>query len=204
MKALNNYLIAYSLIAMAAIPLTVSAVDLTSKEYLVSNSDLSVFLTNTEKSAVPVEIVKDSRRSITHLNVNVREIVSLESFCISPDNGINNKFYYDRQHSRPFAIPEGYSFVVTDIIAHPACYIGQGNSNDFYLALVEGPAAVRSFTIKLRGDAVKHYALNGGITYTSGNEPRPRNTSFSANRMEIQVLGYFVIGNALDPGEPRF
>jgi hypothetical protein len=51
----------------------------------------------------------------------VGELVNVESFCI--DNEINNdvRFYYDRRLESPFVIPEGYSFVVTDIVAYPAC-----------------------------------------------------------------------------------
>ncbi len=163
-----------------------------------------VVIENDELNPVPVTVVGDSSGSITHLNVRVGELVSLESFCILNDNSSDNEFYYDRNGSSPFVIPAGYSFVVTDIIAKPACAIVAGDPDDFYLALVEGPQSARSYTIRLRGDEVVQYTLNGGIAYPSGNEPRPRNTAFSAERIEIQLLGYFVEGDALAPGAPRF
>lgn len=143
-------------------------------------------------------------RPNTHLNVNIGEIVSLESFCILNDNSLTNQFYYDRQASAPFVIPAGYSFVVTDIVAQPSCDVAPGDPTDFYLALVEGPQAVRKYTLQFRGDEIVQYTLNGGITYPSGFEPRPRNTTSSAGRIQIQLLGYFVEDDALAPGAPRF
>src|SRR5262245_10307448 len=57
----------------------------------------------------------------THLNVPVKDIVNLESFCIANDNSLTNQFYYDRQLNAPFSIPHGFSFVVTDITVFPNC-----------------------------------------------------------------------------------
>jgi hypothetical protein len=39
--------------------------------------------------------------------------------------------------------------------------------------------------------------------YLSGVVPRPRNTTFSGGRTQIQLLGYFVPGTALTPGQPK-
>jgi hypothetical protein len=49
-----------------------------------------------------------------------------------------------------------------------------------------------------------HYALNGGIAYPSGTELVPVNFPDSAGNIEIQLLGYFVEGDALALGAPRF
>jgi hypothetical protein len=124
--------------------------------------------------------------------------------CVAEPSIGTDRFFYDRNGQ--FAIPEGYSLVVTDIIAQAGLCTqsGEGSPNDLYLVLVEGPAATRSFTMRLRGDAIQHYALAGGLVYTSGHEPHVRNTFLSARAIQIQLLGYFVKGDGLDPGEGRF
>jgi hypothetical protein len=141
-------------------------------------------------------------RDITHLNVRVGEIVNLESNCLPPDNSLTHRFFYDGPGTHPFVIPEGHSFVVTDIIAH-SCTIS-GGATDLYLALVEDPQAVRSYTMRFRGDAGQHYAFSGGLVYTFEREPRPRNTTFSASSIRVQVVGYFVKGEGIAPNQPRF
>lgn len=157
--------------------------------------------------ATPEDLVgvnKDRKQDdVTHLNVPVNKLVSVESFCILNDNSLTQRFYFDRQLSAPLSIPKGYSFVVTDIIVDPDC-AGSVVANPAAptLAIVEGPLAVRHFGAKFFGKDIKHYALTGGIAYSSTNVPRPRNTTFSETRVEIQLLGYFVRGAAPEPGEP--
>jgi hypothetical protein len=143
-----------------------------------------------------------SQRAITHLNVTVRDVVNIESFCLDPDNSLENKFYFDRNESAPFSIPERSSFVVTDIIVFPDC-VGEvaPDPNFVTLALVEGPSVVRTFQALFFGKETKHYSLTGGLAFPAGSVPRPRNTTFSSGLVQIQVLGYFVRGAALEPGE---
>lgn len=139
----------------------------------------------------------------THLNVRVGEIVNLETFCL-PNDGTSGLFWYDRS-SVPFDIPQGHSFVVTDIIAQPFC-TGSPDPDARWHLVVEGSLG-RSFEVAFRGDSIVHYALSGGIAYTSDNVPAVRtirDPALSTGSIEIQVLGYFVKGNALAPSTPRF
>ena len=142
---------------------------------------------------------------ITHLNVRVGDIVNLESFCIPNDNSLDNQFYYDRQINAPFSIPEGFSFVVTDIIVYPDCRRGfPPDPSYFTLALVEEPIVDRKFTAQFSGKDVRNFSFTGGFAYPAGSVPRPRNTTFSGDSTQIQLLGYFIRGTALAPGKPRF
>jgi hypothetical protein len=146
-----------------------------------------------------------SQESVTHLNVRVRDLVNLVSFCIPNDNSLNNQFYYDRQQPAPFSIPEGFSFVVTDIIVTPNCAGDVPFEASFFtLAQVEGPLAVRFFLAQFSGQDVRHFTFTGGIAYPAGAVPRPRNTMSSSGPVELQLLGYFIRGTALTPGQPRF
>ena len=206
MKTSGKHSIATLFSAFLFIPLVVSAAgnqDDAATSHL-SKRSVPVSVINTEKNAVPVKVVNERRESVTHLNVPVGEIVNLESNCIPADNSLEHKFWYDGPRPAPsFAIPEGYSFVVTDIIGHPSCG-RSGTPTDLYLALVEDQHADRSYTIRFRGDGGQHYAFTGGLVFTAGNEPRPRNTAFSASNIVIQVVGYFVKGDGLGTGQPRF
>ena len=138
----------------------------------------------------------------THVGAKVEDMVSLESFCIAPDNSLSNTFFYDRDSGSPFVIPPGTTFVVTDIVVDPFSCPGSLGPSTQVLALVEG--GNRRFTIHFRGDEIEHYALTGGLAFPAGAELRPRNTTTSTGSIEIQLLGYFVKGNAPDPGEVRF
>lgn len=162
------------------------------------------FLTIVPTIALSEDTEEDaSRERVTHLNVRVRDLINLESFCITNDNSSNNQFYYDRVS--PFSIPEGFSFVVTDIIVYPDCDKGfPPNPSFFTLALVEDPIVDRKFTAQFSGKDVKHFSFTGGFAYPAGSIPRPRNTTFSDGRVQIQLLGYFIRGTALTPGKPRF
>ena len=148
-------------------------------------------------SAEPIttKVIHDPR--ITHLNVRVGEIVNLESECYLPDN-TQQPLTLDRSLV-PFQIPKGHSLVVTDIIALPFCgghFVPEGR----WFAVLEGQQGLRGFEIGFRGDSTVHYALNGGIAYSSDNVPVIRvieSPNPSTARLEVQVLGYFVRGNAL-------
>jgi hypothetical protein len=148
-----------------------------------------------------------SHEGVTHLNVRVGNLVHLMSLCMPNDNSLNNQFFYDRVESAPFSIPEGFSFVVTDVIVVPNCGgevpVGQ---NFFTIAVVEGPLGreFRLFLARFSGQDGRHFPFTGGIAYPAGVVPRPRNTPSSSGNVEIQLLGYFIRGTALAPGEPRF
>src|SRR4030095_13705752 len=147
MKSLANRYATRLFCAAAFIPLIAAAAEMQSdKAAPPFKARVPVTVINTKKNAVPVKVV-NLPRDITHLNVRVGEIVNLESNCIPADNSLSHRFFYDGPGLNQFVIPQGYSFVVTDIIAHPSCAIS-GNPTDLYLALVEDPQAVRSYTIR--------------------------------------------------------
>jgi hypothetical protein len=128
----------------------------------------------------------------------------LESFC-HPDENTQQPLYYDRS-LEPFRIPPGYSFVVTDIIALPFCS-GHFVPDGRWLGVLEGQLGGRGMTMVFRGDSTVHYSLNGGFAYTSDNVPVVRiveTPTPGIAKLEIQVLGYFVRGNAIALGAPRF
>ena len=94
--------------------------------------------------------------------------------------------------------------MVTDIIVFPGCDLtAHPDPNFITLALVEDPMVIRKFTASFFGLETKHYSLTGGLAYPSGVVPRPRNTTFSGGRTQIQLLGYSVPGAALTPGRPK-
>lgn len=146
---------------------------------------------------------RDKEQAITHLNVKVKNLVSLESFCIINDNN-PQEFFYDREGNAPFSIPNGFSFVVTDIIVKPDCDRLRLDPDFPTLVVVESPQSVRSFGAQFFGTETKHYALTGGIAYPAGSTPQLRNTTFSGGLVGVQLLGYFIEGTALSPGQPRF
>jgi hypothetical protein len=156
---------------------------------------------DTGSTPTTTKIVHDRR--VTHLNVLVGEIVNLESFCVAQDGG-TSPLIYDRS-SKPLVIPSGYSFVVTDIIAYPFC-TGSPDANARWHFILEGPKA-RRFVGQFRGDSTTHYALSGGLAYTSDNVPAirmVRDPVLSLGSIDMQVLGYFVRGNAIAPEASRF
>lgn len=138
------------------------------------------------------------------LAVDPKNTINLESMCLENNNSLDNVFYYDRRDDRPFIIPLGYSFVTTDIIVYPDCANAGQNATFNTLALVEDPQVSRKFTIRLSGTDTKHYALSGGLVFSAGSTPRPRNTTFSSGRVQIQLFGNLVRGKALNSGEQRF
>jgi hypothetical protein len=159
----------------------------------------SVAMSQDSKSSISVH--PDKRT--THLNVRVGEIINLETFCLTND-GTTNELFYDRS-TNPLQIPQDHSFVVTDIIAQPFC-LGGASPDAVWHVLLQGPLA-RNFEIRFRGDSIVHYALSGALAYTSDNVPEVRtirDASLSTGGIEIQVLGYFVRGDALAPEAPRF
>ena len=151
-------------------------------------------------------IGEEERRNITHLNVRVGEIINLTSQCIKNDNSSNEKFYYDYSGPEVKAIPAGYSFVVTDIIVNPNCNVEPFNSSSTFTLAVIGtnPGGSRIFEAQFAGPDAKTYSLTGGLAYRSGSVLTPRNTTFSTSYIVIQVLGYFVRGEAVKENTSRF
>ncbi|MDQ2987621.1 MAG: hypothetical protein M3R60_00795 [Pseudomonadota bacterium] len=149
----------------------------------------------------------NSHCACTHLNVQPRQMVSLESMGIAPNNAGGNKFFYDRQSGSPFVVPRGWSFVVTDIIAF-ATPTGEGpipNPNRFVLAVVSFTnGGERTFQVAMQGDGTFHFPLTGAFVIPAGHEPTFRNTTFSNSHAEAQLLGYFVHADGLGPGEKEF
>ncbi|HNX67405.1 MAG TPA: hypothetical protein PKH02_11020 [Bacteroidales bacterium] len=140
---------------------------------------------------------------MTHLGVSVNRIVNLVTMQLKNDNR-PQVFCFDRNENAPFVIPEGYSFVVTDIIVNPE--VTTFSANQFFLVVITIDGG-RSFTIRCDGHTA-HYSLTAGLVIpekcTSG-APRllARNTTFSTGPVEAQILGYFVeVASGLPVGRP--
>ncbi len=157
---------------------------------------LATALDSTEARVDQLE-AQAASASITHLNVEVGELRYLSSYCLNNDNSLTDKFYFDRS-SNELAIPEGYSFVVTDVFAFPGGCPTLASTSDRWLAVIDGP---RTFVIQFRGDSMQHYPLSGGLAYAHGDEPAPRNTGSSSGSLQITLIGYFVEGDAPSYGE---
>jgi len=134
----------------------------------------------------------------THLGVPPSQIVNLHTQTLLNDNSGGNTFFYDRMGSSEFIVPPKYSFVVTDVILAP----NDLSETDDYLVVVNiGPNGSRTFAVRSVNQRELHFAFTGGMVMPSGHTPTARNTTFSTNSCEIQLLGYFVKGKALDEGE---
>lgn len=140
---------------------------------------------------------------MTHLGVSVDRIVNLVTLQLKKDNK-SKPFYFDRDEQSPFYVPEGFSFVVTDIVVNPQ--ITSFSSDQFFLVVITIDGC-RSFTIRCDG-CTTHYSLTGGLVVpekcTSGAERLvARNTTFSTGPAEAQILGYFVeVAAGLGIGKP--
>jgi hypothetical protein len=163
-----------------------------------------IMLTFTSSAAIGNDAISNVRvahdKRVTHLNVQVGEIVNLSTFCAFQDGQIYPLFY-DRAEPQ-LTIPKGWSLVITDVIVTMCNFdAGQEARWDFVL---QGTDA-RSFTISFRGDTTKHYQFSGGLAFSADNLPAVRSLrTTNTSGANVQVLGYFVKGNALPPGAPRF
>ncbi|WP_426103496.1 hypothetical protein [Massilia sp. TSP1-1-2] len=142
----------------------------------------------------------------THLNVSQKKMVFLSSFTIPNDNTGGHKFYYDRQFSAPFSVPKGWSFVVTDITVAASPVSGPlPDPKRYILAIVAFTnGEERHFEASLLTDNTMHTPLSGAYVIPSGHTPTFRNTTFSTSHAEAKLIGYFVPGDGLGPGEPAF
>jgi hypothetical protein len=132
--------------------------------------------------------------------------VFVSSFTIANDNSGGHEFYYDRQYPHVFSVPEGWSFVVTDIIVYASPVQGSiPDPNRYILAVVNFTNnGARHFVASFLNDNTRHYPLSGGYVIPSGHTPSFRNTTLSTSYAEANLLGYFVEGNGLNSGEPAF
>jgi hypothetical protein len=142
----------------------------------------------------------------THLNVHQKKMVYLSSFTIRNDNTGGHLFYYDRQFDAPFSVPKGWSFVVTDVTVAASPVAGPlPDPNRYILAVVNFTNnGERTFQASLLTDNTMHTAFTGAYVIPAGHTPTFRNTTFSTSYAEAKLLGYFVPGDALGPGEPAF
>lgn len=111
------------------------------------------------------------------------------------NNNRAKPFYFDRQPNSPFKIPDGFSFLITDLIIHPE--ITSFSDNQFFLVVVTIDGG-RSITVRCDGRTA-HYPLTGGLVAPGPEVPSPgskgisaRNTTFSTGPVEVQLIGYFV------------
>lgn len=139
----------------------------------------------------------------THVGVPVHQIVHLETFNVDNDNSGGDIFYYDRQVNAPFSVPEGFSFIVTDLFVDPAT-VGVDDSK-YYLTVVNLTAqGIRTYTAAFGGTDTHHVRFTGGMVIPGGTEPTARNTTSSATDVGVRMIGYFVKGNGLGGGVPAF
>jgi hypothetical protein len=142
----------------------------------------------------------------THLRVHQKAIVNVASLAIPPDNTSGHRFYYDRQGGAPFSVPQGWCFIVTDITVAAAPMQPPMPDPDRYIlatvSLTNG--GERCFNASVLHDVTAHYQLGGALVIPGGHTPEFRNTMFSTSHAEARLLGYFLKGEALQPGESFF
>ncbi len=141
-----------------------------------------------------------AKQEDTHLGVQLGRVAALHTFNIPNDNSGGHLFYYDRQVAAPFAaVPDGYAFVVTDIIIELQTF---GTLSGEYLVIVNfDDIGRRIFAARFLGESgSQHYALSGGFVIEAGHQPTARNTAFSTDDVEVQLLGYFVKGDGMGVG----
>jgi hypothetical protein len=142
---------------------------------------------------------------VTHLNVTSRQIVNLSTECISTSTPerLFQPFYYDRRATVPFpVIPQGFSFVITDINITVCPNRFFPNSTDYYFAVVNIGDGSRQFTVDFHRSFARHYSLAGGLVVPEGIALTASNAPSSSDALNVQVLGYFVRGPGLSEGEP--
>jgi len=142
---------------------------------------------------------------MTQVTVSVETIANLVTMQLA-NNNTAQPFYFDRQATAPFAVPPGYSFVITDVIVNPE--LTSFAAGQFYLVVVTADGG-RSITVQSDGH-MTHLALASGLVVPAPSTPSPgakglsaRNTTFSTGPVEIQLLGYFVrVATGLGVGQP--
>ena len=144
--------------------------------------------------------------ALTHLNVPVGQIVFLSTMCVAPTN-VRRPFFYDRSESLPFAVPNGFSFVITDLILEH-CSVDPETTNQQTLAILDIGHGSRFFSAGFLGAETKHYPFAGGLVVPEGTEVAGRvvggrdTAHLASTAIEFKVLGYFVQGHGLAENEP--
>jgi hypothetical protein len=131
---------------------------------------------------------------MTQVNISVEATANLVTMQL-PNNNAAQPFYFDRQVGAPFAVPAGYSFVITDVFVNPE--VTSFAAGQFYLVVVTVDGG-RSITVRSDGHT-RHLDLASGLVVPEPSTPSPgakglsvRNTTFSSGPVEVQLLGYFV------------
>jgi hypothetical protein len=133
------------------------------------------------------------------LNRSSNQIVDVVTFCVPPNNNPMS-FLYDRTSQSPFTVPQGFSFVITDIIITPCLHLP--NTTDRFLVSVDIGVGSRNFLAGYIGASTQHYALAGGLVVPEGADLRARNLPDSADSVDVQLLGYIVNEPGLAVGAP--
>jgi hypothetical protein len=137
----------------------------------------------------------------THFGVPPSLVVNISTESVPNNNAGGANFYYDRNTlAGPFTVPEGYSFVVTDIFIEPA---DLNAANDYLVVVGLNTGESRSMSIFALEPEQRHVAFSGAMIMSSGT-PTARNTTFSTTACDVRILGYFVKGEGLDGGESPF
>jgi hypothetical protein len=146
-----------------------------------------------------------SKCECTHLNVHQRRIVHLVTRPAPPNNSGGHRFFYDETETA-FAVPRGWSFLVTDVFVWPSPLQGPiPDPNRFIFVVVNfDNTGDRILEAQVRTDVTRHFPLSGAFVIPSGHAPTLRNTSFSTSHAKAKLLGYFVAGNGLQSGEVPF
>jgi hypothetical protein len=132
----------------------------------------------------------------THLGVPVGQILNLSTQDVPNDNTGGHTFSYD-YNGPPFVVPQGYSFVTTDIQIIPA--IAGFSPTDEYLTVIYFDAVAGRFLPAAFLGAHYNQSFEAGFVMSAGTSPTVSNTSVSANPVVVQLQGYLVKGTALPP-----
>ena len=131
---------------------------------------------------------------MTHLGVPVDRMANLVTMQL-PKNNTAQPFYFDREATAPFAVPPGFSFVITDVLVDPE--VTTFSASQFFLVVITIDGG-RSIEVRCDGRGT-HIALAGGLVVPDPGTPSPgskgltaRNTTFSTGPVQAQVLGYYV------------
>lgn len=127
------------------------------------------------------------RASMTHLGVPVHRLLSLESGgARTPDD--DARFYVDGAAAggRAYAVPEGWSLVVTDISVLGPLVV---NDMNMPVTILFGEGGHRRFSTHVHVRESCHHRLGTGIVVPSGASPRVK---APADEISVQLLGYLV------------
>jgi hypothetical protein len=131
----------------------------------------------------------------THLGVPLGQILNLSTQVVPNDNTGGHTFGYD-YNGPTFVVPQGYSFVVTDIEVVPA--VAGFNPSDEYRTDIYFDPAGRFLTAAFLGASYNH-SFASGFVIASGATPTVSNSAVSAYPVVVQLQGYLTKGSGLPP-----